>query len=86
MGVLAYLFDKFVDYDGIRKVLKELSEDPKKLSNLIELQMDEAIRESHPEDYDAFTKTHKGELESIRHRLILKYGKEIRERVSGLID
>jgi len=74
-----------IDYSVLRVKINELSEDPKYASKEIERLMYEAIKEQHPEDYDTFVESHRGELRIIKENLISEYNNKAHKRVSGLI-
>jgi hypothetical protein len=63
------LVEQGVMKSEIRERLKKYSSPRHYASSVVEDVVGDAIRENHPEDYDAFVERHKGELRALKQRL-----------------
>jgi len=64
--------------------LKELSEDDKKVEQIVNEQMIDIIRMEHPEDYDIFVTENKAFLDGILMEMKSKYMNKLKEKATLL--
>lgn len=66
--------------------LKNLSEDDSQIEKLIEKQLKEIIKETHPRDWRNFTRRNTEQLGKIKLQLKEKYSREIKKRIQNFIS
>ncbi|MFH0819408.1 MAG: hypothetical protein V1892_00055 [bacterium] len=76
----------FFDQEAIKKHLKELSQGESKIKKIIEEEMEEVIKENHPDDFQDFIKRNEKELNRIKSELKEKYFKKLQRRIANLIS
>ena len=82
---LSSLISPFVDLKGVSERIKELSEDSPVIEDLVEEQMENALRELHPNDYDSFIEENRQQLEDMKRKIKKKYTAEIQDKISKFL-
>lgn len=82
---MSSLIRSFINLEGVSERIKELSEDPSEIDSIIDKQMEDVIRELHPDDYSDFETKNREQLNQIKERIKQRYSSEIRDRVSKFL-
>ena len=82
---LTSVIGTLIDWQSVSERIRELSEDPSNIDDLINEQMNNAIRELHPHDYEEFIEKNRERLGEIKAKVRARYSAEIRNKVSTFL-